>query len=329
MKLFWAYLKHKRLTLLMLLLFFAVFLATYRLYGLTFAEAVYPAVICLPVGAGFAAAGFFRFRRRHEQLRRVQTPAEALLCSLPPAESIGEQDYQAIIVLLRELNEAQREQFAAHSRDMMEYYTTWAHQIKTPLASMRLALQNEDTPLARQLNRELFRTEQYVGMVMAYLRLDEGAGDYVFRACRLDELLRQSIRRFSAEVIERRLRLDFRPTGLTVLTDEKWLGFVLEQLLSNALKYTREGGIRIYSDGPDALLIEDTGIGIAPEDLPRIFECGYTGLNGRYDKRASGIGLYLSRRICDRLAIRLSAVSAVGQGTAMRLTFERREFMGD
>lgn len=289
MKLFWAYLKHKRLTLLMLLLFFAVFLATYRLYGLTFAEAVYPAVICLPVGAGFAAAGFFRFRRRHEQLRRVQTPAEARLCSLPPAESIGEQDYQAIIVLLRELNEAQREQFAAHSRD----------------------------------------TEQYVGMVMAYLRLNEGAGDYVFRACRLDELLRQSIRRFSAEFIERRLRLDFRPTGLTVLTDEKWLGFVLEQLLSNALKYTREGGIRIYSDGPDALLIEDTGIGIAPEDLPRIFECGYTGLNGRYDKRASGIGLYLSRRICDRLAIRLSAVSAVGQGTAMRLTFERREFMGD
>lgn len=206
-------------------------------------------------------------------------------------------------------------------RDAIEYYTTWAHQIKTPIASMRLALQGEDTALFRRLLSDLSRTEQYVEMVMAFLRLEDAPGDYVFREVALDEVLRQALRRFSAEFIDRRLRLDYTPTGLTVLTDEKWLCFVLEQLLSNALKYTREGSITVELAGERVLAIRDTGIGIAPEDLPRIFEKGYTGQNGRADKRASGLGLYLCSRICRNLGVGLTVKSTSGVGTTLLLDF--------
>ena len=133
------------------------------------------------------------------------------------------------------------------------------------------------------------------------------------------EVLRQALRRFSAEFIDRRLRLDYTPTGLTVLTDEKWLCFVLEQLLSNALKYTREGSITVELAGERVLAIRDTGIGIAPEDLPRIFEKGYTGCNGRADKRSTGIGLYLCRQIMEKLSHTIRIESEMGAGTKVYL----------
>ena len=184
---------------------------------------------------------------------------------------------------------------------------------------MRLALQGEDTALFRRLLSDLSRTEQYVEMVMAFLRLEDAPGDYVFREVALDEVLRQALRRFSAEFIDRRLRLDYTPTGLTVLTDEKWLCFVLEQLLSNALKYTREGSITVELAGERVLAIRDTGIGIAPEDLPRIFEKGYTGCNGRADKRSTGIGLYLCRQIMEKLSHTIRIESEMGVGTKVYL----------
>ena len=116
----------------------------------------------------------------------------------------------------------------------------------------------------------------------------------------------------------RKLTLDYKPVDVSVVTDEKWLLFVIEQLLSNALKYTLSGSVSIYLEAPRTLCIADTGIGIAPEDLPRIFERGYTGINGRDDKKASGIGLYLCRRICRSLGHSITASSSEN-GTVIRI----------
>ena len=132
------------------------------------------------------------------------------------------------------------------------------------------------------------------------------------------------MKRFSAEFIGRKIRLDYEPADYTLVTDEKWLGFVLEQLLSNALKYTRAGSVRIFLQN-GTLCIADTGIGIAPEDLPRIFEKGYTGLNGRADRKATGLGLYLCRRVCENLGIGLRAESAPGTGTTVFLDLSQRQ----
>ena len=200
----------------------------------------------------------------------------------------------------------------------------WAHQIKTPIASMRLTLQNEDSPLSRTISDDLFRIEQYVEMVLCYLRLGSESTDYVIAKQDLDKLLKQAFRHFSGQFISKKLKLEYEETPFTALTDEKWLLFVIEQILSNAVKYTPSGGeIRVSMKTPGILCIKDTGIGIAPEDLPRIFERGYTGLNGRADKKASGLGLYLCKRICDNLNHRIWAES--GEGTAVYLDLRSKK----
>lgn len=162
-------------------------------------------------------------------------------------------------------------------------------------------------------------------MVLCYLRLDSDSTDYVLKEYELDELIRQAVRKYAASFIRKKLRLEYEPVNCRVLTDEKWMLFVLEQVLSNALKYTKAGSISISQESPGILCIRDTGIGIAPEDLPRIFEKGYTGYNGRSDKKASGIGLYLCKRICRNLGHRIAAESAVGTGTVIRIDFRRAE----
>lgn len=212
----------------------------------------------------------------------------------------------------------------AQYQDMLDYYTLWAHQIKTPIASMRLCLQQEDTPQARRLLQELSRAEQYVEMVMVYLRLN-GGSDLVLRECELDAIVRRAVRRFAGEFIGRKLKLCYEPLNVSCVTDEKWLLFVIEQVLSNALKYTRAGSITIELEAPKTLVIRDTGIGVAPEDLPRIFEKGYTGYNGRGDQKASGLGLYLCRTICKRLGHTITASSVPDHGTAIRITLEQRQ----
>ena len=150
------------------------------------------------------------------------------------------------------------------------------------------------------------------------MRLGSDYSDYVFTQQDIDEIIRSSVKKFASEFIDRRIRLEYDSVDIQAVTDEKWFTFVVEQLLSNALKYTREGSIRIYSEGK-VLCIKDTGIGIAPEDLPRVFDKGYTGCNGRTDRRASGLGLYLCRRICQNLGIDISISSTVGEGTTVRL----------
>ena len=182
---------------------------------------------------------------------------------------------------------------------------------------MRLTLQNEDTPLTRKLTNDLYRIEQYVEMVLTFLRLNSDSTDYVFKEYDLDNIVKSAVKKFSSEFIGRKLRLIYDPLNTSVITDEKWLSFVIEQVLSNALKYTPSGSITISLVGEKTLRIEDTGIGIAPSDLPRIFENGYTGFNGRTDKTASGIGLYLCRRVCNNLGHTITANSTVDVGTAI------------
>jgi len=219
------------------------------------------------------------------------------------------------------------------------YWNAGASWMLRPLYETLQSYGNIQIPLSDEFNLQALRsvlsvtekdlTDAQVAAMerRGYLRLEEGGSDYVIRTCAVDDVVCAAVRRFAGEFIDRRIALDYTPVEWETVTDGKWLTFVVEQLLSNALKYTgQDGTIRIYREGDD-LCIRDSGIGIAPEDLPRVFQMGYTGQNGRLDRRSSGIGLYLCRRICGNLRHGIRMESVPGKGTTVYLTLGRGDFL--
>ena len=321
MKLFLRYLQSKLGVILLFLAFGAVLAFSFVLYRLPAEAVLYPAALCVLLGIGVLLLDFFRVRRRHMVLRDLKE----IDAELPEVRDIEAEDYREIVRLLREANREARTRSETDMAAMVDYYTLWVHQIKTPIAAMRLRLQDEDSELSRALLSDLGRIERYVSMVLTYLRLENGATDYVIRETDLDSVIRPVLRQFAGEFISRKLKLDYTPAGRKVLTDGKWLSFVVEQVLSNALKYTPSGSVSISMEDPATLVVRDTGIGIPPEDLPRVFERNYTGLAGRADTRASGIGLSLCKSVCDRLGHTISIESTPGEGTSVRIDLSARK----
>lgn len=319
MELFTLYIKQRWKSIAVGIVFFLVFMLSFHLYHLPVAAIIYPALLCSFLSLLLLLLDFGRAKRKHRILTSIQSLTDIITGTFPNMESMEDKDYQQIIQLISEEHNIYRTNTNRRYSDMVDYYTVWAHQIKTPIASMRLHLQNEDTTLSRKLSRDLFRIEQYVEMVLTFLRLDSDNTDYVFKEHDLDSIIKQAVKKFAGEFIGRKLSLIYEPLNTTVITDEKWLSFVIEQVLSNALKYTPFGSITITLEPEKKLCIRDTGIGIAPEDLPRIFENGFTGYNGRSDKKASGIGLYLCKRICSHLGHRITAKSEIDAGTVIAI----------
>ncbi len=320
MKLFFRYLSSKRDAILLFVVFAMLFFASFWLFRLPPAAVAYPFLLCVLVGVIWLTYDFLRTRQKYLKLERFKN--HITVAEISASGSIPEQELAEMIGLLQAQLQKRAAADEVRYREMVDYYTVWAHQIKTPIASMQLSLQNEDSALSRRLCADLFRIRQYADMVLAFLRLDADSNDLLLKTYALDDIINGAVRKFAPEFIGRKLSLELVPTETQIVTDEKWLSFVLEQLLSNALKYTKTGGIKIkMHDG--ALTVGDTGIGIAPEDLPRIFEKGYTGYNGRIDQNASGLGLYLCRRVCENLKIALSITSEVGVGTTVFLRFDQ------
>lgn len=320
------YWKHKRWILLIDSIFLLTFAITYSLYQLPIKVLGYQLVVCLTVMGICLVIDMSRAYDRYKTFLLLKTMPAEIIKEMPVIRTMEDVHYQELIVLLVQEAKMRETKMETSYQDMMMYYTTWVHQIKTPIAAMKLQLQNEDTDYAKRLSEELFRIEQYVEMVLVYLRLDSEESDYVFAYCDLDEIIKPVVRKFARQFIRKKLSLSYQMLETKVLTDEKWLSFVMEQVLSNALKYTSQGGITIEMEETNVLCIKDTGIGIAKEDLPRIFTKGYTGYNGRMDKHASGIGLFLCKRICDRLGHKIWAESQINQGTTIKIDLSKKQF---
>ncbi|MEG0942085.1 MAG: sensor histidine kinase [Angelakisella sp.] len=312
-----AYLLRNVKTILLLGIFAVILFALPVIYGIPAEAMVYALFLCVFIGLLFFLCGFYSYCKRHYALQEIAKNANLWAGQLPSPKDTLEQDYGEIVAALDSIRRSELSRAEHRERELREYFTTWVHQIKTPIAAMDLLLQQTDDHEEKaELATQLFRIEEYVGMVLQYLRSDQMGADMVIRRCSLDGILKQAVHRYAGEFIRKKLSLNYRPLGVEVLTDEKWLTFVVEQLLSNALKYTKSGGVSIYME-PTAvktLVIEDTGIGVAPEDLPRVFENGFTGYNGRLGKKSTGIGLHLCRRILTGLShtIRIEAAATGG-----------------
>lgn len=322
MKIFLKYILEHIKTFLFFLLVCLVFLLTLFMFELPSAAVLYAFIISAFFGAVIVVLDFIKYYAKHKKLSNIRNEICFALENLPNSNLLIENDYQELIRTLFDAKLLLENQTGKRYRELTDYYTIWAHQIKTPIAAMRLNLQSEDTPQNRELSEDLQKIEQYVEMVLCYLRLDSDTNDFLLKEYDLDSVIRQAVKKFSMQFIRRKISLEYSTIECKVLTDEKWLLFVIEQVLSNSLKYTKKGSIMIYLELPKTLCIKDTGIGISPEDLPLVFEKGYTGCNGRSDKKASGIGLYLCRKICNKLGHKITAQCEVGEGTVIKIDLQ-------
>ena len=211
--------------------------------------------------------------------------------------------------------------------DLMDYYTLWAHQIKTPIAASSLLVgEIEDKKVKNQLEQELFKIESYVNIVLQYLRLESFHEDLVLKKENLEDLVKEIVKKYAIFFIQKGLSLNLHDLDRTIITDRKWFVVILEQVLSNSLKYTSQGGIEIYFQ-EDTLYIKDSGLGIQDADLLRVFERGFSGYNGRLTQQSSGLGLYLSEKIADELGHQISITSQVGQGTTVMINFSEKKMI--
>ena len=288
--------------------------------------------------------GVMSWLRHASRMRRTKRRIEDYMQgmqALPETEDALEELY---IDALEQVQNQRREENGAHKtmqREMEEYYALWVHQIKTPIAAMRLLLQREEQRQTGQnqtggmqksvlsdMQQELFWINQYVNMALQYQRVASDGNDFVLEPVGLDPVVRAAIRKFAPVMIRKKIPVHYEGCRETVLSDEKWLQFVVEQILSNAIKYSGENHaitIQAQNKGNDGcrLVISDTGIGIRQEDLPRIFEKGYTGYNGRADKTSTGIGLYLCKTVTEKLGHAIVITSEVAKGTTVTLVFRQ------
>lgn len=319
MRILMSYLKYKGKLIMALISFAGIFSVVFSLYELPVEAVVYASLLCLFLLVLYGIYDYIKFINKHRRLFELQSDISISVDKLPAALNQIEQDYRDLVQALF----LDKQQYIARSdrerSDMLDYYTLWVHQIKTPIAAMRLILQGDATDQYHELQAQLFKIEQYVEMVMVYLRVGSESTDYLLKEYELEEMVKQAVRKYASMFIRKKISVRLGQLKGKVLTDEKWLCFVIEQVISNAIKYTKDGYISIDSENETTLVIRDTGIGIALEDLPRICEKGFTGYNGRSEKRASGIGLYLTKQILMKLGHRISFESEVGKGTVVRI----------
>ena len=205
--------------------------------------------------------------------------------------------------------------------DLLDYYTLWVHQIKTPIAANQLLVSEvADRQLKQQLEQEIFKIDSYTNLVLQYLRLESFHDDLVLKQVQIEDLVKEIIRKYALFFIQKGLNVNLHDLDKEIVTDKKWLLVVIEQIISNSLKYTKEGGLEIYMEGQE-LCIKDTGIGIKNSDVLRVFERGFSGYNGRLTQQSSGLGLYLSKKISEELGHQIRIESEVGTGTTVRIKF--------
>lgn len=323
----WNYLKSRRGVLFLLLLCSIGHIIVLSLYGYDTEPIWYAFVIYLLLMIGLGIADYVRENRKCKRLHSYEVELDKSLSELFPPKDEIEEEYQNKIQKLYMQQISNSNAQLQREKELSDFYSMWVHQIKTPIAALQLLMQTSPENISG-MKGELFKIERYVDVILNYLRMEDMNQDMMLKHYSLELLVKQAVKKYSPLFIQSRLSLKLEELSFEVLTDEKWFVFVLEQLLSNAIKYTKSGGITISATvsmdeeiKKTSLRIEDTGIGIYPEDLPRIFERAFTGYNGRQDKKASGLGLYLCKRILQKLGHEITITSEPLKGTCVTITF--------
>lgn len=279
---------------------------------------------------------FLTYWKRDRQMRQLLDMAEQLseryliseVMELP--EQAEDQVYYRLLKMsgkstLEQISEVKRERL-----EYKEYIEQWIHEIKTPITAMKLLCENHRTDWTKELLVELEKTNRFTEQALYFARSEYTEKDYSVREIALAQIVHQAIADNKYLLLQSGMRLEVEEIQDTVYSDEKWVRFILNQLIANAVKYRAGQPVLRFSacrqQNQVVLMVEDNGIGISPSDLPRIFEKGFTGQNGRIVQQSTGIGLYLCKRLCEKLGIGISANSE-GKGTTISLFFHINDFV--
>lgn len=338
------FIKQNYIWILMIVTMSCIHLLYMYLIGARKQDLVYAAVLDAILLLITVLVGFFRYSSKVKALSNaLKRPVEEQ-AQLPEATDDVEMLYQRLLENQSIARSESESSAAIRQSQMRDYYSMWVHQIKTPISAMKLLLEAEREELGllicdeeqqaslkelsdnvASFEDELFRIEEYVSMALQYQRVSSTENDFVLEKVSVDGVIRDTIKKYAKIMIRRHIGINYSGTGQEVYTDGKWLAFMLEQILSNAIKYTPQGFVTIETaEEKDRffITIKDTGIGIKAEDLPRVFEKGYTGYNGHADKKATGIGLYLCRQMADKLGHTIRMESEIGKGTKVWIGFD-------
>lgn len=290
----------------------------YFLYDVRWEPVLYTTYLIILITVPFIFWDCRKNYVKNQCLKEALNTDFPIVPELPKADSLLEQNYQ---YLLRQILEAWKDERVEQKRvdaERDDYYTLWTHQIKTPAYAMDLMLQTGDmTPGKWKI--ELMKITQYVDMALKYLQLENHYSDLCFKQVELLPMIQNVIKKFSSLFITKQLKVELIDLDGAILTDEKWFTFVIEQLISNAVKYTEQGCVYIYQSSPFQVCIRDTGIGISAEDLPQLFEKGYTGFNGRIHQKSTGCGLYMCKKVLCMLNCNITISSQLNQGTTVMI----------
>ena len=336
------FIKQNYIWILMIVTMSCIHLLYMYLIGARKQDVVYAAVLDAILLLITVLVGFFRYSSKVKALSNaLERPVEEQ-AQLPEATDDVEMLYHRLLENQSIARNESESSAAIRQSQMRDYYSMWVHQIKTPISAMKLLLEAEREELGQLMcddeqsqcllsdnmdsfEDELFRIEEYVSMALQYQRVSSTENDFVLEKVSVDGVIRDTIKKYAKVMIRRHIGMNYSGTVQEVYTDGKWLAFMLEQILSNAIKYTPQGVVTIETaEEKDRffITIKDTGIGIKAEDLPRVFEKGYTGYNGHADKKATGIGLYLCRQMADKLGHTIRMESEIGKGTKVWIGFD-------
>ena len=323
-----SYIKKNLKIYLLLIVFIFIFVLIFYLYNLPFEALFYSGSLCFVAALIASIIDFNNYKKSYIDLKYLESNILNSKEDLPKSLDIRVEYYQKIIERLHNEVEKLKIEDNKKKEGLVDYYSMWIHQIKTPIAAINFLLDSEEIDV-KAFRQELFKIERYVEMVLTYIRLGSETSDYVIKSINLDEVVRENIKKYATLFINKKIKLNYVSHETYVISDKKWLGFAFEQLLSNAIKYTKSGGEISINISESKLIIEDNGIGIYEEDLPRIFEQSFTGLNGRYEKKSSGLGLYLCKKTLDKLQHKIEITSEINKGTKVEVTFPVKDTLRD
>lgn len=287
---------------------------------------------CLLVLILYMTIGFLYRNKFYKGLTElIESEQEGIYVSMLEPQNYEQKLFLSFLQKIQDDNSSQLQQLHDEKHDQQEFIMSWIHEVKLPIAASQLLIENSEGKsgewLIDKLEDELDKIDNYVEQALYYSRIDSFSKDYFITDVQLNQMIKNSVKKYSKLFINKGIHFEMDEVEQYVHSDGKWLGFVIDQIIANSLKYTHEGGkitIHFEEDRKEKkLLIQDNGIGIKVEDLNRVFEKGFTGFIGRSHRKSTGMGLYLAKQLAKKLGHDLTIESEEGKYTRVVIHFPK------